>query len=140
MVKTAALSNKRRKDLLTEEDTSKVLDKVDESDVFSEKSDNVWFDTSEEDSDSESDTSSVAHESELCEEASDFSQPFVPHSVARPRYVFLGVSGVNVHFDDEISVLECFQKLTYEDMWQLFAEQTNIYANQFLAANPNLKP
>jgi hypothetical protein len=25
-------------------------------------------------------------------------------------------------------------------MWQLFAEQTNIYANQFLAANPNLKP
>jgi hypothetical protein len=25
-------------------------------------------------------------------------------------------------------------------MWQLFAEQTNIYAKQFLAANPNLKP
>ena len=25
-------------------------------------------------------------------------------------------------------------------MWQLFAEQTNIYANQFLAANFNLKP
>jgi len=25
-------------------------------------------------------------------------------------------------------------------MWQLFAEQTNIYANQFLAANPNFKP
>jgi hypothetical protein len=27
----------------------------------------------------------------------------------------------------------------HEDMWQLFAEQRNIYANQFLAANRNLK-
>jgi len=37
--------------------------------------------------------------------------------------------------------LECFQKFTYDDMWQLFAEQTNMYtANQFLAASPNLKP
>jgi len=25
-------------------------------------------------------------------------------------------------------------------MWKLFAEQTNIYANKFLAANPNFKP
>jgi hypothetical protein len=141
MLKMAALSNKRKKDLLTEEDTSKVLNKVDESDVFSEKSDNFLFDTSEEDSDSELDTSTVAHESELYEEASDFSQPFVPHSMAHPRFVFLGVSGVNVHLDDEISVLECFQKFTDEDKWQLFAEQTNInYANQCMAANPNLKP
>ena len=45
-----------------------------------------------------------------------------------------------MEFDDEISVLECFQKFIDEDMWQLFAEQTNIYANQFLAANPNLEP
>jgi len=79
------------------------------------------------------------HESEPCEEVSDFSQTFVPHSVARPRFAFLGVSGVNVDFDDETSVLECFRKFIDEDMWQLFAEQTNIYANQFLAANPNLK-
>ena len=43
-------------------------------------------------------------------------------------------------FDDEINVLECCQKCTDEDMWQLFAEQTNIYGNQFLAADPNLKP
>ena len=43
-------------------------------------------------------------------------------------------------FDDEINVLECFHKFIGEDMWQLFAEQTNIYANQFLAGNPNLKP
>ena len=28
--------------------------------------------------------------------------------------------------DDEINVPECFQKFTDEDMWQLFAEQTNI--------------
>jgi len=27
---------------------------------------------------------------------SDFSQPFVPHSVARPRFAFFGASGVNV--------------------------------------------
>ena len=53
---------------------------------------------------------------------------------------FFSVSGVNVDFDDEIHVLECFQKFIDEDMWQLFAEQTNIYANQFLAAIPNLKP
>jgi len=45
-----------------------------------------------------------------------------------------------VDFDDEINVLECFQKFIDEGMWQLFAEQTNIYAKQFLAANPNLKP
>ena len=29
-------------------------------------------------------------------------------------------------FDDEINVLECFQKFIDEDIWQLFAEQTNI--------------
>jgi hypothetical protein len=33
---------------------------------------------------------------------------------------------VNVDFDDETSVLECFQELTDEDMWQLLAEQTKI--------------
>ena len=78
------------------------------------------------------------HESEPCEEVSDFSQTFVPHGVARPRFAFLGVSGVNV--EDETSVLEYFQKFIDKDMWQLFTEQTNIYANQFLAANHNLKP
>jgi len=45
-----------------------------------------------------------------------------------------------VDFDNEINVLECFQKFIDEDMWQLLAGQTNIYANQLLAANPNLKP
>ena len=39
------------------------------------------------------------------EEVSDYSQPFIPHDVARPRFAFLGVSGVNVDFDDEINVL-----------------------------------
>jgi len=71
---------------------------------------------------------------------SDFSQPYVPHGVARPRFAFPGASGVNVNFDDEINVLECFQKFIDEDVWQLFAEQTNTYAKQFLASNPNLKP
>jgi len=80
------------------------------------------------------------NESVSYEEVSAFSHPFVPHGVAHPRFAFLGVCVVNVDFDDEISVLECFQKFIDEDMWQLFAEQTNIYANQFLAANPNLKP
>jgi len=137
----AASSNKRKKDPLTEEDISKVLDKEDESDVSSEESDDFLFDASEEDSsDSELETCSVVHESELYEEVSDFSQPFVPHGMARPRFAFLGVSGVYVDFDDETSILECFQKFINEDTWQLFAEQTNIYSNQFLAANPNLKP
>ena len=88
----------------------------------------------------DSDTSSIVHESESYEEVSDFLQPFVPHGMARPRFAFLSVSGVNVDFDGEISVLECFRKFIDEDMWQLFAEQTNIYANQFLATNTNLKP
>jgi len=125
----AACSNKQKKDLLTDDDISKVLDIEDKSDVFSEESDDLWFDTSEEDSDRDSDTSSVVHESEPYEEVSDFSQPFVPHGVASPRFAFLGVSGVNVDFDDEINVLECFRKFIDEDMWQLFAEQTNIFAN-----------
>ena len=64
----------------------------------------------------------------------------MPHGVARPRFAFLCASGVNVDIGDEINVLECFQKFIVEDMWQLFAEQTNINDNQFLAANPNLKP
>ena len=99
------------------------------------------FDTGEEDlSDIELETSSVVHESEPYEEVSDFSQPFVPHGMARPRFAFLGVSGVNVDFDYETSVLECLQKFIGEHMWQLFTEQTNIFSNQFLAANPNLKP
>jgi len=125
----AVCSNKQKKDLLTDYDISKVLDIENESDVFSEESDDFWFDTSEEDSDRDSDTSSVVNESVLYEEVSDFSQPFVPHGVARPRFAFLSVSGVNVDFDDEINVLECFQNFIDEDMWQLFAEQTNIYVN-----------
>jgi len=119
----AACINKQKKDLLTDDDISEVLDIEDESDVFSEESDDFWFDTSEEDSD----TSSVVNESVAYEEVSDFSQPFVPHGVARPRVAFLDVSGVNVDFDYEINVLECFQKFIDEDKWQLFAEQTNIY-------------
>jgi len=39
----AASSNKRKKDLLTEEDISKVLDKEDKSDVSSEESDDFFF-------------------------------------------------------------------------------------------------
>jgi len=136
----AASRNKQKMDQLTDEDISKFLDVDDKSDVFSEESDGFWFDTSEEDSDRDSNTSSVVHESEPYEKVSDFSQPFVPHSVARPRFALLGASGVNVAFDVEINVLECFQKFIDEDMWQLFAEQTNIYAKQFFAANPNLKP
>ena len=136
----AATSDKRMKNLLTDEDISRGLDNEDDIDVFFEESDDFWFDTSEEDSEGDSDTRTIVHESEPYEEVSDFLQPFVPHCVARPRFAFLSVSGVNVEFDDEISVLECFQKFIDEDMWQLFAEQTNIYTSQFLAANPNLKP
>jgi hypothetical protein len=80
------------------------------------------------------------HESEPHEKVSDFLQPFVSHGVAHPRFAFLIVNGMNVNLDDEISVLESFEKFIDEDMCQLLAEQTNIYANQFLAANPILKP
>jgi hypothetical protein len=69
----AVSSNKRKKDQLTGEDISKVLDVEDESDVFSEESDDFWFDISEEDSDRDSDTSSVVRESEPYEKVSDFS-------------------------------------------------------------------
>jgi len=79
-----------------DEDISNVLDKEDESDVFSEETDDFLFGTSEEDSDSESNTSNVVHESEPYEELSYFSHPFVPHIVAHPRFAFLGVSGMNV--------------------------------------------
>jgi len=47
---------------------------------------------------------------------SDFSHTFVPQGVAHPRFAFLGVSGVIVDFDEEINVLECFQKFIDEDM------------------------
>jgi len=40
---------------------------------------------------------------------------------------------------DEVSVLECFQKVMDEDMWQLY-EQRNVYPNLYFAAHPNLKP
>jgi hypothetical protein len=100
--------NKQKKDLLTEEDISKVLDKEYNSNVFSEESEDFGFDTSEEDSGSESDTRSVMHEIEPYEEVPDFFQPFVLHRVVHPRFAFLSVSGVNVDFDDETSVLECF--------------------------------
>jgi len=46
-IKMAASSNKRMKDLLRDEDISKVLDIEDESNVFSEESDDFCFDTSE---------------------------------------------------------------------------------------------
>jgi hypothetical protein len=94
-IKMAASSNKRKRNLLTDEDISKVLDIEDETDIFSEESDDFWFDTSE-DTDRDSDTSSVVLESESSDEVSDFSQHFVPHGVLRPRFAFLGVSRVNV--------------------------------------------
>jgi hypothetical protein len=103
----AATSYKQMKDLLTDADIYRVLGIEDESDVFAEESDDFWFDTGEEDLD----TSSIVHESELYEEVSDFLQPFVPHRVVCPRFAFLSVSGVNVDFDDEISILECFRSL-----------------------------
>jgi len=74
------------------------------------------------------------NETVSCEEVSDFSHRFVPHGVAHPRFAFLGVSGVNVDFADEIDVVECFQKFIDADIWQLFAEQTNIFANQFFGS------
>jgi len=40
----AVSSNTRKKDQLTDEDISKVLDVEDESDVFSEESGDFWFD------------------------------------------------------------------------------------------------
>jgi len=86
------------------------------------------FNTDEEDSDEDSDTGHVP-ESESDREVSDLMQPFVPHEVARPRVVFLRVNGVNVDLHNETSVLGRFQKFTDEDMWQLFAEQTNIYTS-----------
>ena len=74
------------------------------------------------------------------EEVSNFLPSFVPHSLASPRFAFLGSSGVSIDFDNQSCVLECFQKFIDEDVSQLFAGQTNMYANQFLAANASLKP
>jgi hypothetical protein len=53
----AASSNKQMKDLLTDEVISKILDIEDESGIFSEESDDFWFDTSEDDSGRDLDTS-----------------------------------------------------------------------------------
>jgi hypothetical protein len=60
----AVTSYKLMKDLLTDEDIYRVLGTEDESDVFSEETDDFWCDTSEEDSEGDSDTSSIVHESE----------------------------------------------------------------------------
>ena len=117
---------------------SNVLDEEEESNVFSEESGDFSFDTGEEDSDSESDTGIIVFESEPDQEVSDWTN--VPHREAHPSFAFLGVSGVNVDFSDETSVLECFQKFMDEDMWQMFSEQRNVYAIQFFAAHNNLKP
>lgn len=51
--------------------------------------------------------------------------------MASPRFAFLDSSGVNVDFDDETSVLECFQKFIDEDMFQLFAEQKKYMTTNF---------
>jgi hypothetical protein len=95
----AVSANKWMKDLLRDEDISKVLDIEDESDIFSVESEDFLFDTSEEDSEGDSDESSIVRENELYDEVSDFLQPFVPHGVACPRFAFLGVGGVNVVSD-----------------------------------------
>jgi hypothetical protein len=79
----------------TDKDISNILDKEDESDVFSEESDDFLFDTSEGDSDSDLITSNVVHESEAYEELSYFSHHFLPHGMARPRFAFLSVSRMN---------------------------------------------
>jgi hypothetical protein len=82
--------------VLTEENISKVLDEEDKSDVLPRTLDDLSSDTREDDSDSESDTGSVVCESELQEEVSDLTQPFVPHSVECPRFSFLVVSGTKL--------------------------------------------
>jgi hypothetical protein len=112
----AASSSKRKRDLPREEYVFNVLEKEDESDVFSEESDYFSFDTSEEDSESESDTNSVVHEIEPYEEVSDFSPTFVQYGVVSPRFAFIGSSGVNVDFDDETDVLDCFQNFIGDEM------------------------
>jgi hypothetical protein len=86
----------------------------------------------------ESDTGSVVHENESQEEVSDLTQPFVPHSVEHSRLSFLGLSGVNVDFDDETSVLEYFQKFIYE-MWQCLLNKQIHMPTNFFVANLNLK-
>jgi hypothetical protein len=53
---------------MTVEDIPKVLDKENESYVFSEECDDFWVVTNEEDSESQTDTSSVVYESEPYEE------------------------------------------------------------------------
>jgi hypothetical protein len=114
----AASSNKRKQDLLTEEDISEVLGKEDESNYSLRNL--MFFGLIQV---RKIQTVSripavLCMKSEPYEELSDFSQPFVPHVVARPKFAFLSVSGVNVDSDDETSVLECFQKFTDEDTWQ----------------------
>jgi hypothetical protein len=79
---------KQKCDVLTEENISKVLDEEDESDVFSEDSDDFSFDTCEEDPDSELDTGSVVCESEWGGKSVRFDATFcTPRCVASQIFI-----------------------------------------------------
>jgi len=51
------------------------------------------------------------NESVSYEEVSDFLHPFVPHGVARPKFTFLSVSGVNVDFEMKLMFWNVFRSL-----------------------------
>jgi len=70
---------------------------------------------------------------------SDFSKPFVSHGGARSRFSFLGVSGVNTDLMMQLVFWNVFGILSMKICGSCLLNK-NIYANQFLAANPNLKP
>ena len=129
---TAASSNKWKCNVFTEENICKVLDEEDKSDVLPRT---LWrfvlilvrmIQTV-------SRIQAVLCETELQEEVSDLTQPFVPHSVECPRFSFLGVSGVKLVYWNVFRSLLMMKSGSY---------LLNKYTNKpiFFVAHPNLKP
>ncbi|KAG8229795.1 hypothetical protein J437_LFUL005876 [Ladona fulva] len=92
-------------------------------------------------SDSESDEDEIAEDDDLVTNVP--GHPYVwtaEEQATRERFVFAGDSGMKVQVNEAENILEYFDLFVDDVLCNMIAEQSNIYAKQFLETNPNLKP
>ncbi|KAG8223608.1 hypothetical protein J437_LFUL003476 [Ladona fulva] len=92
-------------------------------------------------SDSESDEDEIAEDDDLVTNVP--GHPYVwtaEEQATRERFTFAGDSGMKVQVNEAENILEYFDLFVDDVLCNMIAEQSNIYAKQFLDTNPNLKP
>ncbi|KAG8236621.1 hypothetical protein J437_LFUL010879 [Ladona fulva] len=130
-----ATSSKRSKlSDVTEEDIFGIEDSDSDDDL-----EDIYINTDVSDSDSDEEVS-------VADDDTAVSIPGHPYEWTaeeeepRSKFPFIGNSGIKVEIVDCENVLEFFEIFVDDELCKMIADQTNIYAKQFIDSNPNLKP